>query len=186
MVYRVFVEKKKGLDNEARSVYNELKNLLGIKGLKGVRLFNRYDVENLSKEQFDQAAKTVFSEPQLDDFYYELPEIDGKIFAVCYLAGQFDQRADSGEQCIRISSLGINPVVRTAKVYVLSGDLSEEDIVNAKKYLINPVDSREADMEKPETLSAQYKIPDKVSPLCCTNRIACLQEVNRRLCRTLS
>ena len=162
MVYRVFVEKKKGLDNEAQSVYNELKNLLGIKGLKSVRLFNRYDVENLSKEQFDQAVKTVFSEPQLDDFYYELPKINGKVFAVCYLAGQFDQRADSGEQCIRISSLGVSPVVRTAKVYALSGDLSEEDIANAKKYLINPVDSREADMEKPETLSANYRIPAKV------------------------
>ena len=82
MVYRVFVEKKKGLDNEAQSVYGELKNLLGIKGLDGVRIFNRYDVENLSESQFGQAVKTVFSEPQLDDFYYELPKINGKVFAV--------------------------------------------------------------------------------------------------------
>ena len=162
MVYRVFVEKKKGLDNEAQSVYNELKNLLGIKGLTGVRLFNRYDVENLSEAQFNQAVKTVFSEPQLDDVYCELPDINGKVFAVSYLAGQFDQRADSGEQCIRISSLGESPVVRTARVYALTGELSDGDILAAKKYLINPVDSREAEMEKPETLSAKYNIPTKV------------------------
>ena len=161
MVYRVFVEKKKGLDNEAQSVYGELKNLLGIKGLNGVRLFNRYDVENLSESQFDQAVKTVFSEPQLDDVYYDLPT-GGAAFAAEYLPGQFDQRADSGEQCIRISSLGENPVVRTAKVYVFSGDISEEDILSAKKYLINPVDSREAGMEKPETLTVNYRVPTRV------------------------
>ncbi len=161
MVYRVFVEKKKGLDNEAQSVYGELKNLLGIKGLNGVRLFNRYDVENLSENQFDQAVKTVFSEPQLDDVYYDLPTGDA-VFAAEYLPGQFDQRADSGEQCIRISSLGENPVVRTAKVYVFSGDISEEDILSAKKYLINPVDSREAGMEKPETLTVNYRVPTRV------------------------
>ena len=161
MVYRVFVEKKKGLRSEAKSVYHELKNLLGIKGLTGVRLFNRYDVENLSEEQFESAVKTVFSEPQLDDVYYDLPT-GGTTFAAEYLPGQFDQRADSGEQCIRISSLGVSPVVRTAKVYALSGDLSEHDIAAATKYLINPVDSREASMEKPETLSANYRIPTKV------------------------
>ena len=162
MVYRVYVEKKKGLDNEAQSVYGELKNLLGIKGLKSVRLFNRYDVENLSKEQFLSAVKTVFSEPQLDDVYYDLPKDIGFCFAAEYLPGQFDQRADSGEQCIRISSLAVNPVVRSAKVYAFSGDLLSEEISAAKKYLINPVDSREASMEKPETLSAKYEIPSKV------------------------
>ena len=162
MVYRVFVEKKKGLDNEAQSVYNELKNLLGIKGLKGVRLFNRYDAENLSKEQFDTAVKTVFSEPQLDDFYFELPKECEKAFAAEYLSGQFDQRADSAEQCIKISSCGENPKVRTAKVYAFFGDVSEKELAAAKRYLINPVDSREADMAKPQTLSVDYIKPNTV------------------------
>lgn len=165
MVYRVFVEKKKGLDNEAKSVFYELKNLLGISGLTAVRLFNRYDVENLSKEQFETAVKTVFSEPQLDDVYYELPKECDLAFASEYLPGQFDQRADSGAQCIKISSCGEEPLVRTAKVYAFFGNVSEKDVENAKKYLINPVDSREADMNKPETLSVEYVKPTKVETL---------------------
>ncbi len=163
MVYRVFVEKKKGLDNEAKSVLYELKNLLGISGLTDVRLFNRYDVENLSEEQFGVAVKTVFSEPQLDDVYFELPKECKIAFAAEYLPGQFDQRADSAEQCIKISSCGENPKVRTAKVYAFFGNVSEKDVFGAKKYLINPVDSREADMNKPETLLVDYVKPDKVA-----------------------
>ena len=165
MVYRVYVEKKKGLDNEAQSIYNELKNLLGLKRVTGVRLFNRYDAENISEEQFERAVKTVFSEPQLDDVYCELPENIGKVFAVEYLTGQFDQRADSAEQCIKISACGENPKVRTAKVYALCGDISADDLAAAKKYLINPVDSREAATDKPETLSAAYKKPAMVDTL---------------------
>ena len=165
MVYRVYVEKKKGLNNEAQSVYNELKNLLGLRRVTGVRLFNRYDAENISKEQFEKAVTTVFSEPQQDDVYYELPENIGKVFAVEYLTGQFDQRADSAEQCIKISACGENPKVRTAKVYAICGDISADDLAAAKKYLINPVDSREAAAYKPETLSAAYKKPAMVDTL---------------------
>ncbi|MBP5466972.1 MAG: phosphoribosylformylglycinamidine synthase, partial [Clostridia bacterium] len=162
MVYRVYVEKKQGLRGEADGVFYELKNLLGISGLKSVRIFNRYDVENVEKGQFEKAVKTIFSEPQLDDVYYELPEIKGKVFAAEYLAGQFDQRADSGKQCMRISSCGDNPDVRTARVYALIGDVSEEEFTAAKKYLINPVDSREADADKPETLKTEFSVPKTV------------------------
>lgn len=161
MVYRVFVEKKEGLRVEADGVFYELKNLLKIKGLTSVRLFNRYDAENISKESFERAVKTVFSEPQQDDVYTELPALSGKTFAAEYLPGQFDQRADSSAQCIKIAC-GEDPKIKTAKVYVLFGDVSEEEFSAAKKYLINPVDSREADMTVPRTLSEKYSVPTKV------------------------
>ena len=126
MVYRIFVEKKKELAHEAAGLYSELKNLLGIKNLESVRVLNRYDAENLEENLFNYAVNTVFSEPQVDDVSYETPE--GQIvFAVEPLPGQYDQRADSAAQCIQIISQGNRPTIRTAKVYVLTGELTEKE-----------------------------------------------------------
>ena len=162
MVYRVFVEKKPGLDHEARTLLENLRTFLGIQTLEGVRLFNRYDVENITPELFETARKTVFSEPQLDNTFDTLPEHDGAVFAVEYLPGQFDQRADSAAQCIQLISCGDRPAVRTAKVYCLSGNLSAQELAEIQKYVINPVESRLAALEKPATLAVQYDIPTEV------------------------
>ncbi len=170
MVYRIFVEKKDGLQNEARALCSELRSLLGIKGLKNVRILNRYDAENISEELFSEAVNTVFAEPQLDIAAEELDARGGIVFATEYLPGQFDQRADSAAQCIQILSCGDRPTIRTAKVYVLEGDISENDLAEIKKYVINPVEAREASLMKPETLAVNYEIPTTVETLCgfCT------------------
>ncbi|HJJ43695.1 MAG TPA: phosphoribosylformylglycinamidine synthase [Methanocorpusculum sp.] len=166
MVYRIFVEKKSTLANEAKSLHNELQNLLGIKELTSVRIINRYDVENIEKELFDYARSTVFSEPQLDTTYDELVvEKDEKIFAVEYLPGQFDQRADSAAQCIQLISQGERPLVNTARVYILKGKITKEQLLSIKKYVINPVESREASLEKPTTLLVPSHIPTTVETL---------------------
>lgn len=165
MVYRIYVEKKEGLANEAQALLSELRNLLGIKELTYVRLLNRYDVENISPELFNEAVRTVFSEPQLDIASEKLDADGGYVFAVEYLPGQFDQRADSAAQCIQIISRGERPDIRTAKVYVLGGALSEKDIADIKKYVINPVEAREAALELPETLALKYEIPTEVPTL---------------------
>ena len=165
MVYRIYVEKKPGLDNEAKTLLSDAMSLLGVKSLKDVRLLNRYDAENIDKELFDYAVKTVFSEPQLDTTY-DTPDLGGAyVFAVEYLPGQFDQRADSAAQCIQIISQGERPDVRSAKLYALYGDLSEDDIKTIKKYVINPVEAREASLEKPETLKTAFEIPTAVKTL---------------------
>lgn len=165
MVYRVFVEKKKALANEAKSLLNDARVLLGITELKDVRVINRYDAENITQELFEYAKKTVFSEPQLDIASDEI-DVDGAtVFAVEYLPGQFDQRADSAAQCIQIISQGERPVVRTAKVYALYGNLSDAQIAEIKKYVINPVEAREASLEKPTTLKTDYDIPTEVATL---------------------
>lgn len=165
MVYRVFVEKKKGLRAEAASLLADAKNLLGIKTLEDVRVINRYDAENISEELFEYAKKTVFSEPQLDDVSSDIDFENGKVFAVEFLPGQFDQRADSAAQCIQMISRGNRPTVKTAKIYVLYGDLSEKDTAEIKKYVINPVETREAGLEKPDTLKTEYNIPTEVKTL---------------------
>ncbi|MBR2614427.1 MAG: phosphoribosylformylglycinamidine synthase [Clostridia bacterium] len=164
MVYRVYVEKKKELAHEANALTQEIREFLGITSLKSVRLINRYDAENIEKSLFDYAKKTVFSEPQLDLVSEELPE--GKfVFAVEFLPGQFDQRADSAAQCIQIISCGDRPIIRTAKVYVLDGDLTEEEVKEIKNFVINPVEAREALLELPETLNVKYEIPESVKTL---------------------
>ncbi len=163
MVYRIFVEKKQGLDNEAKGLLNEAKNLLGIAGIENIRLFNRYDAENITKELFDYAVKTVFAEPQLDNTCASLELPGAYVFAVEALPGQFDQRADSAAQCIQIISQGERPLIRTAKVYGLYGNLSEADIAAFKKHVINAVESREAELSLPETLAVKYAAPDKVA-----------------------
>ncbi len=165
MVYRVYVEKKKELANEAKALLSDARGLLGIENLTDVRIFNRYDAENITEELFDYAIGTVFSEPQLDIVSSELELPDAAVFAVEYLPGQFDQRADSAAQCIQIISQGDRPIVRSAKVYALYGKLSEGDIAEIKKYVINPVEAREAELKKPETLVVNYDIPTTVKTL---------------------
>ena len=165
MVYRVFVEKKKELANEAKSLCEDIRNLLRIESIQDVRILNRYDVENISQELFDYAVKTVFSEPQLDVVSSELDGDGALVFAVEYLPGQFDQRADSAAQCIQIISQGERPTVRTAKVYMLYGALTDEQLAEIKKYVINPVEARLAAMDKPETLKINYDIPTTVETL---------------------
>ncbi len=163
MVYRVYVEKKAELAHEANGLRSELCNLVGIKGLTGVRVINRYDVENIDKALFDKAVRTIFSEPQLDIVSDTLDAKGGAVFAVEPLPGQFDQRADSAAQCIQLQSQGERPTVRSAKVYVLEGNVSEADIAAVKKFVINAVESREATLEKPETLAIEYAIPETVA-----------------------
>ena len=163
MVYRIFVEKREGLDNEARSLLNEAKNLLCIERLEKVRLFNRYDAENITSELFSYAVGTVFSEPQLDIATESIDLPGAYVFAVEALPGQFDQRADSAAQCIQIISQGDRPLIRTAKVYALYGSLTEAEIAAFKKHVINAVESREASLELPETLSTEYAAPRNVA-----------------------
>ena len=163
MVYRIFVEKKETLAFDAKALYNEAKNLLGISTLEKVRILNRYDAENISNELFDYAVKTVFSEPQVDIVSGELHAEGGIVFAVEYLPGQFDQRADSAAQCIQIISQGERPLIRNARIYVLYGALTEDDVARIKKHVINPVESREAALEKPDTLRVVYDIPTQVA-----------------------
>ena len=163
MVYRVFVEKKPELAHEANGLCSELKNLVGIEALESVRVINRYDVENIDGALFDKAVRTIFSEPQLDIVTDAVDAKDGIVFAVEPLPGQFDQRADSAAQCIQLQSQGDRPTVRSAKVYVLSGKLSDTDVEAVKKYVINAVESREATLDKPETLAIEYAIPSTVA-----------------------
>ncbi len=165
MVYRVFVEKKKELAHEAKALLSDAKAFLGISSLEDVRVINRYDAENITAELFDYATKTVFSEPQLDIASAEVDLSGAYVFAVEYLPGQFDQRADSAAQCIQIISQGERPLIRTAKVYALYGKLSDTEIAEIKKYVINPVEAREATLEKPETLNIKYDIPTEVRTL---------------------
>ena len=162
MVFRVYVEKNPGLDNEARALADEIRTLYGIGGLKSVRLLNRYDVENVSEELFEKGVRTVFSEPQLDRTFAEIPAGADVVFAVEFLPGQFDQRADSAAQCLQILSCGDKPTVRTAKVYLLEGDLTKEEIGTVKRYVINPVEAREASLDKPSSLAAESGEVEKV------------------------
>ncbi|MBQ7107784.1 MAG: phosphoribosylformylglycinamidine synthase [Clostridia bacterium] len=166
MVYRIFVEKKIGLRHEADHLKEDIVSFLQISGLKDLRLINRYDVENLTEELFNVSVSTVFSEPQLDETATTFNDASAAaVFAVEYLPGQFDQRADAAAQCIQIISKGDRPTVRTAKVYALYGDLTAEEIEKIKKYVINPVEAREAALEKPETLASNYEIPTEVKTL---------------------
>ncbi len=164
MVYRVYVEKKTGQTHEADSLLKESKEFLQIKGLNSVRVLNRYDVDKIEDTLFQYAVNTVFSEPQVDNVSYDVPA-GQVVFAVEPLPGQFDQRADSAAQCIQILSQGERPIVRSAKVYVLEGTLSDADVAAIKKHVINAVESREAALEMPETLSVEYTAPQSVAVL---------------------
>ena len=174
MVQRVYVEKKPGFDVKAKALLHELREILGIERLESLRLLNRYDVEGISDELFDQCVPTVFSEPQSDVTCENIMELEERntgvelvskgerVFAVEALPGQFDQRADSASQCIQLISQGERPDVRNAKVYILRGDLTADDIEAIKRYVINPVEAREASLIKPETLKTEYPEPAPV------------------------
>lgn len=171
MVFRVYVEKKPGFDVEAQQLGTELKTILGIDGLRKVRIVNRYDVEGISQELFEQATPTVFSEPQVDDASADLPDFgDATVFATEFLPGQFDQRADSAAECIQLISQGERPTVRSAKVYALEGTLSEADVAAIKHYVINPVEAREASLEAKTTLKTQVPTPARSRPSPASTR----------------
>ena len=165
MVERIYVEKRPGLRQEADALLGELRDFLRIASLRELRILNRYDVEGLGAEQFAACVPTVFSEPQVDQVYGELPEDADAVFAVEYLPGQFDQRADSAAQCIQLITRGERPAVRTARVYLLSGALSPSELAAVKKYTVNPVEAREASLAKPETLRQEYPRPGAVPVL---------------------
>ena len=165
MIYRVYAERKPGLDHESRSLLAEINSVLGIAGVTGVRVLNRYDVEHIDKSLFDQCVTTVFSEPQTDDVLWELPEHTGLLFAVEYLPGQFDQRADSAAQCVQMIAQCSRPTVRSARVYLVEGTVTAQEAAAIKSHVINPVESREASLDLPETLEMSYTVPDSVPVL---------------------
>ncbi len=165
MVYRIFVEKKKELAHEAMSLLSDVNSLLLIDSVKDIRILNRYDVENIEKELFDSCKMTVFAEPQLDIVTESFSDDSATVFAVEYLPGQFDQRADSAAQCIQIISKGDRPLVKTAKIYAIYGDVSASELAEIKKYVINAVEAREATLDTYETLAVDYEIPTTVKTL---------------------
>lgn len=169
MVYRVFVEKKEAVANEAKALLAEIHTFLGIDSVKKVRVFNRYDVEGISEELFEQCIDSVFSEPQVDDVFRftgdveDFAKMGDRVFAVEALPGQYDQRADSAAQCIQIISQQERPPVRCAKVYLLEGDISDSEVATVRNHVINPVEMREASLEMPKTLKVEYELPETVA-----------------------
>ena len=163
-VRRVYVEKKPGFAVQAEDLKQEIKNYLGIATVTGVRVLIRYDVENISDETFERACGGVFAEPPVDELYLEeFPKQDHDyVFSVEYLPGQFDQRADSAEQCVQFIKEDEKPVIQTAVTYVIEGTLTDEEFAAVKNHCINPVDSRETGMEKPDTLVAVFVEPEDV------------------------
>ena len=165
MVYRIYVEKKDGFDHEARALFSDVTEILGVQGVERIRILNRYDAEDISAELFSECVKTVFSEPQMDVASEGADLAGARVFAVEYLPGQFDQRADSAAQCIQLISMQPRPVIRTAKVYAVYGNVSEEGLEAIKKYVINPVESREASLAIPATLKISHPVPTEVPTL---------------------
>ena len=166
MVYRLFVEKQSAHAVEARSLFADIRENLMISSLSSVRVLNRYDIEGISEEIFAKAKNTIFSEPQSDIVFDELNASEGdRVFAVEYLPGQFDQRADSCAQCVQLITYEDRPTVRTARVYILSGELTDAELEKIKAYVINPVESREASLAKPETLAEKFDIPTTVETI---------------------
>ncbi|OUQ80338.1 phosphoribosylformylglycinamidine synthase [Flavonifractor sp. An10] len=167
-VFRCFVEKKSGYDVEAEGLFHELRHTLGLTGLTGVRVLRRYDVEGVDEAVYAAARTTILSEPQVDKLWDEkmpAPRGEHTLLAVEALPGQYDQRADSCAQCIQMMTGGERPAVRAATVYVLQGTLTPEELDKARGYLINPVESREAALDKPETLRQSYPVPEDVPVL---------------------
>lgn len=162
-VKRIYVEKKEGFNVEAKGVLADIKENLSLEGLRNVRIINRYDISGMLDDEYEKARGLIFSEPPVDNAYDEEIEIsDGRVFAVEYLPGQFDQRAASAEECVSILTGKERPQVRSAKVYVLVGDISDEEFEKVKKYVINPVEAREASLEKPSTLDMETIVPEDV------------------------
>jgi len=163
-VYRIYVEKKPEFAVEADSLIGGIKSALGLETLTGLRVINRYDAEGLSAADFELATPVVFSEPAVDVTYDHLPAIGANeyVFAVEYLPGQFDQRADSCAQCISLLTAGKRPTIKSARIYIVSGNLTEEELSQIKSYMINPVESREATLDCFDTLDIKYDIPTTV------------------------
>lgn len=173
-VKRVYVEKKRGFNIEAQNLFHDLKDNLGIEKLEELRLLNRYDISGISRDEFDRVKKSILSEPPLDDIFegeFRLQR-NQSIFAVEYLPGQYDQRADSAAQCIQIIIRKSKPLVKTARVIILKGKISSDEMTRIKKYLINPVDSREAKLELPENLEMKFLVPDDIKPISGFNRLS--------------
>lgn len=171
-IKRLYVEKKEGYNIEAQNLLEDIRENLGVKALTGLRILNRYDIEGVCSEDFEYAQKTIFSEPPVDIIYEECPSNpfdsndpfskEEKIFAIEFLPGQYDQRADSAMQCIQLISQEEKPKIAVAKVVALKGDITEEEFEKIKAYCINPVDSREASLEKPESLEMEMDIPKDI------------------------
>ncbi len=164
MVRRIYVQKKEGFDVEAKGILNDLKENLQMTNLENLKVLNRYDVEDISEDVFKKAKNTIFSEPQVDICYEEeyVPEKGEIVFGSQFLPGQFDQRANSLSECLQIITGGQKLLAKSAKIYVLKGNLSEEEIEKIKKYLINPVDSMECSLEKEKTLKTETAVPEDV------------------------
>ena len=165
-VRRVYVEKKPAYAVKAKELQSEIKSYLGITSVTGVRVLIRYDIENISDETYGKALETVFSEPPVDDIYEETFDYgDGHVFSVEFLPGQFDQRADSAQQCVKLLNEEEDPIIRTAVTYVIQGEITQEQFEAVQSYCINPVDSRKTGMEKPKTLVAEFEEPQDVAIL---------------------
>ena len=163
-VRRIYVEKKEPFAVKAKELQEDISGFLGIKGIENIRVFIRYDVENISDSTFDAACNTVFSEPPVDILYQETIEIPegSRVFSVEFLPGQFDQRADSAVQCVKFLQEEEEPIIKTAVTYLLIGDVTNDEFEKIKAYCINPVDSRETDLLKPVTLESNYEEPADV------------------------
>ncbi len=165
MVYRIYVEKKPGFDHEARALKQEINSFLGIPSLSAIRVINRYDVENLPRSLFERSITNVFSEPQVDMAYEEAPAHNGRSFITEYLPGQYDQRADSASQCIQLLAEVERPLVKTATVYLLTGELSDEEEAKIRAHVVNPVEKRLTDWSTFKTLKETYALPETVDTL---------------------
>ncbi len=167
MVKRIYVEKKAPFAVKAKELQADVKNFLGIEGIEQIRIFIRYDVENLKDDIFTDACTTVFSEPPVDDLFYETITVSKseRTFSVEYLPGQFDQRADSAVQCVKLLNEEEEPIIHTATTYLLKGSITEDEFEKVKGYCINPVDSRETGAIKPETLQMTYETPEEIKSI---------------------
>lgn len=170
-VRRILVERKRGLDIEAKALKKELIENLCIDTIKDIRVLNRYDIEGINDKVYEKSVNTIFSEPNLDEVYHETIDIEigdkinQRVFAIEYLPGQYDQRGDWASQCIQVVNKGVRPIINTAKVYILTGDIDDKNFLRIKNYCINPVESREASLEKPKTLKIESTNPKQVNIL---------------------
>ena len=162
-VRRIFVEKKPAFAIQAKELQTEIRSYLGIQTVTGVRVLTRYDVEHISDQTYQKALRTVFSEPPVDEVYEESFDAKGgKVFSVEYLPGQYDQRADSAQQCVKLLNEEEEPIIRSAATYVIEGDVDQAQLEAIKTHCINPVDSRETGLDKPETLVDEFDEPEDV------------------------
>ena len=174
-VKRIYVQKKLGFDIEAEDLLNDIRENLQINQLEKIVILNRYDVDGITDEVFEQAKGTIFSEPQVDDYFVEDYPIEkkAKVFGIEFLPGQFDQRANALAECLQILTNGKKPIAKSAKIYLLYGNLVDEEIEKIKKYMINPVDSRECSLEKLDSLEENMSVPEDVAII----------EIGRASCR---